>query len=294
LLGASYFSCLYAPDATLASDFAELSQRGFQLVRCWVNWPIHYETWDTESPDNVALVRADGTLAPAALAKLEAVIARAAARGLVVDVTFNQDTPNKTSAAHQAGVAAAAKALAAHDNLLFDLQNESSHYNKEPALFMSPSQARVARDSVKAADADRLVTVSTTSTASLGDSTSTAKLDVAAYHCCRSSGTITDWAAATGPAVKGARAAVGPGIPIYFQEPNRCGTGGQYADCTAGGSELVTAAVEAKKAGAAAWVFHTMAGYDLRDKTWFALLNGAEKDAVGKLGAAVQAAPWGK
>ena len=291
LLGISYFSCLYASHAHFKSDLDWLKAKGFQVLRCWVNWPIVYSTWDTDNPDNVVLVRADGTLDPDALGELEWILDQAAERQMVIDVTFNQDTPPKTFAAHENGIVAAATALAGRRNLLFDLQNETSHYHTDPANFMSPEQVREVRDAVKAVDPERVTTASVTSTNALASFVSTGELDLATYHCCRNNGGITDWAAATTQAVAHARNAIAPAdLPIYFQEPNRCGSGGQYADCTTG-DEFVAAAVNAKTAGAAAWIFHNEASYDLRTATLASRLNAGEHDAVNRLAAALAGAP---
>ena len=286
VLGASYFSCLYAPAATLQSDFQYLHGKGVSVVRCWVNWPIHHQTWDTESPDNIVLVRADGTLSPLGLTRLEQVLSIAQAHGLVVDATFNQDTPHKTFSAHKAGIVAATSALKARTNLLFDLQNETSHYTNLP-YFMSPAQVKEARDAVKAVDPARIVTASVTSVSALSSFVSTGDLDVGAYHCCRS----TNWEGRTYTEALGARAAIGPGIPVYFQEPNRCGTGGQYADCT-DGSEFVTAATNAKRGHAAGWVFHNEESYDLRSGTLQGKLNAGQHDALNRFAAALAVTPW--
>jgi hypothetical protein len=293
VLGISYFSCLYAPDAVLDHDFAVFAERGFSLVRCWVNWPIHFDTWDTESADNFVLVRADGSLDPDALAKLESIIALARDHGIVVDMTFNQDTPTKTFAAHEAGIVAAAGALVGTTSVLFDMQNETDHNNQLPDLFMNETQALDARNAVDAVDPLRLLAASTSKTTTLASYTLGAELDIGAYHCCRNVGTITDWAAATSEAVANTRAVLGDGVPIYMQEPNRCGTGDQYATCDGDGSEFVTAAVNAKTAGAAGWVFHTTASYDLRAQSLEAQLQPTEVDALVRLADALADAPWG-
>ena len=52
--------------------------------------------------------------------------------------------------------------------------------------------------------------------------------------------------------------------------------------------EFVLAASEARRAGAAAWVFHTAAGFDLRgSNTFFASLDSVEVSIVDALGHAV-------
>lgn len=71
LLGASYFSCLYAPSSVITTDLDYLRSKGVSVIRCWVNWPINHATWDTENPANFVLIRRDGTLDAAAVAKLE-------------------------------------------------------------------------------------------------------------------------------------------------------------------------------------------------------------------------------
>lgn len=260
LLGVSYFSCLYATDSQIVQDLDDMQSRGFNVARCWVNWPIHWSNWQTESADNCVLVKKDGTLNQTALGKLKKILALADARGIVVDATFNQDTPKKTVESHMAGVEAAAQALTDYNNVIFDLQNETDHYydgnpiqcpvagsSQTRPCFLTESEAGTLRGRVLNADSGRLVVASfgdeylVDDKISWGPNKNRAEAQAyvrtpgaviaAALHCCRNGSSLPAWDDATGTAADNLRSVLGctsPKKPIYFQEPNRCA-------CTGGG-----------------------------------------------------------
>jgi hypothetical protein len=71
----------------------------------------------------------------------------------------------------------------------------------------------------------------------------------------------------------------GLSLPIYLQEEARRGHSG--LDPLEG--EFVQAASEAVGAGAAAWIFHTDAGFDLAASTFFDALDPVEAIVVDTL-----------
>lgn len=52
-------------------------------------------------------------------------------------------------------------------------------------------------------------------------------------------------------------------------------------------SEFLQAAREAVSSGAAGWVFHTHAGFDLRSSSFLSNLDSVEKEVLDSLGAEV-------
>jgi hypothetical protein len=69
-------------------------------------------------------------------------------------------------------------------------------------------------------------------------------------------------------------------VPVYLQEEARRGHSG--LDPTA--DQFLQAAREARDAGAAGWVFHTDAGFDLTSSTFFDNLDAVEQQTVDALG----------
>jgi len=85
-------------------------------------------------------------------------------------------------------------------------------------------------------------------------------------------------------------------VPVYLQEPNRF----RIAEDTFSGFDNVpnhywTSVQNAKRAGAAAWTFHTGASFNLSSTTAFsALLQDGERTVLGGLAAALATQPgWG-
>ena len=72
-------------------------------------------------------------------------------------------------------------------------------------------------------------------------------------------------------------------MPVYVQEENRNGYDGGYFTV----AELIQAAVEAHNAGAAGYIFHTAAGFDLSSSSFFDNLDSVERGVVDGLSAAV-------
>jgi hypothetical protein len=313
LLCVSYFAGIRASAATISSDFEALADKGFNCVRVWANW--YYEGLTPSDYKNYLVMNKWGDLNATNMNRLKSLISEAFNNGLVVDVTFTRDTiariePNGVPQCmgfddYRVGVADVAAQLTAFDNVFFDLQNESNHYaskgcpracagcinlpNCENAngncgkWYLSPPEAALVANSVRARDPQRLLAVSSVSSFALGEYVRAADLEIAARHCCNT----PTWVTEVGPAVGATRSAVGQGIPIHFQEPNRCpGYGSGSVDCTKTGSanQHVNAAVNAKNAGAAGWTLHNPGSFRLHAATLMAQLNTpSEIDAVDRL-----------
>ncbi len=96
-----------------------------------------------------------------------------------------------------------------------------------------------------------------------------AAVDVLAVHLPRT----PDWAEATGPRVAALEAAlrrIGRVVPIDLDEENRASSGHAIEPAT-----YLAACAGARQAGAAGWVFHTRAGFDLSRQPFLAALQPA-------------------
>ncbi len=239
----TYFGAAGALD--VGSDFAFLHAAGFDGVRIWPN-----------SPDGPRLMRADGTLDAASLARLIVVLDRARANRLVVDVTFTAEHVGGLDAAHFAtAVLATAERLTAFENVMFDIQNERNVYGPAGRPLAMADVAAIAA-ALKRAQPSRIVTASNAPGMAPEDAarfTADARLDVTAYHEPRAA----DWhTRGRIDAVVGALRA--NGRPAYLQEPTR------YPFPSTDRAEYFMAArANAERAGAAAWCFHTELGFDL-------------------------------
>ena len=245
-----------ASTTVLDADLQYLASKGVSGVRIFPNW---------QSP-GVTLMQCDGALRPLQLEKLTRLIDRAAANGLVVDVSFTIDTVKNTdghqclsASDYKKALETVTSSLAGKTSILFDLQNEHDK-NRPPADSSHPKGwtpqqwadylGATIVPAVKSRDASRLATVSWTSDAapsSVFSYVQDRRYDVLAYHH-RGPG----WEAKTTTYLttfKGLFAHRGPRRPIYLQEPNRFPFDTNVA-------HYDTAVADAKRAGAAAWTFH--------------------------------------
>ena len=280
----SYFDGLRRPASVLPSDLGWLKSKRIDGVRVWPN---------ASSPH---LMTADGRLHPGALSNLTSFVDRAAAAGMIVDLTFHRegvcDPPSAcgfTIAEYEQAIVATASELRDRKNVLFDLQNEWNVHGNGITM----TDLRRIRTAVRAAAPSLIVT-----TSSSGDSVADAAVnafDVLSYHGPRDE--HGSWADTTDDLLASLRAqlALTPRgrAPVYFQEPNRF----RIASDTFSGYDNVpahywTAVQNAKKAGAAGWTFHTGACFDLSSSTPFSdLLQAGERVVLEGLAAAVAAQP---
>jgi len=242
--------------AILDADLDYFVSKGVAGVRVFPNWQFRSET----------LMDCDGMLRPRQLAKLKKLVDRAAAKRLVVDLSFTIDVVKNTddkqclsAADYKQALETITTALVGKMNVLFDLQNEHDKNRPRPDEMHKPGWTpeqwtdylgTVVLPAVKARDRTRLVTVSWTSDAALEKVFSNVQshnYDVLAYHH-RGAGwqtKTTTYLSALGELF----AHRSPARPIYLQEPNR------FPFDTA--EEHYAAAIaSAKRSGAAAWTFH--------------------------------------
>jgi cellulase (glycosyl hydrolase family 5) len=261
-------------------DLDAIKGWGFNAVRVWAHWhePIY---------------AGDGALTADGRRRLATLVDRLAARGLALELVLLRpgQLPGQpyhvfdSPAARVRAVRAIAEALRDRRDVLFDLYNEHDH----PDGPIAHADLRALRDAVKAADGARVVTVSSTAThlispeGKIGDAEAanireeSDLVDVLAPHLPRTE----DWAAATAARVRALRAVLdahGRRIPIYLSEERRAEAGSPLvADAYRG------ALAQARDAGAAGWVFHTTAGYDLRKHAFVDALSVQERAAAERI-----------
>lgn len=249
----SYFGAMGAAD--VAADLQFLKDAGFDGVRIWPN-----------SPEGPQLMRADGTLEPSAQQRLTEILERARDRRLVVDVTFTAEHISGMNAdAYRRAIAAATSALLPYRHLLVDIENERNIYGPFGRSLAAPDVAATAA-AIKAIDPERVVTASNSQDLDVNAAaqfTRDVGLDVAAYHDPR----IANWYTA-GQIQSVVDALRRSGRPVYLQEPTRFPN-----PSTDRADYFKSAHANAKRAGAAAWCFHTDLGFNLRGTTFRARLQ---------------------
>jgi hypothetical protein len=250
----SYFDAMGAID--VGADLQFIKDAGFDGIRIWPN----------SLEDGPKLMRSDGALKPVELNRLLEILNLAVERRLIVDVSFSaKDIPDLNAADYRAAIAAAASALRPYRNVLIDIQNERNIYGPFGRPLSASDVAAIAA-SIKAIDPDRIVTASNSQDLPAGDAaqfTADVGLDVTAYHDRRNESWYTY---AQIQSVVGALKR--NGRPAYLQEPTR------FPNPSTDRAEYFSQArASAKRAGAAAWCFHTDLGFNLRGATFQARLQ---------------------
>jgi hypothetical protein len=278
LLGASYFDA----DHWHASDLDQLAAHRFNLIRVWVDWA---------NERGNGLLDADGNLVKKQT--LLDLVRAADQRNIVVDVTITQpDAVYGTDFSKRlASVRATAQALRNEPNVLYDVMNE--HDVKRGAT-VSHTQVRQLVDAARQADPDAVITVSSggrhivnnmTLVRRNVDEELAAGVAVMTPHLTRTS----DWYSKTGQRVAALRSYLlskGRSIPVYLQEEQRTG----WHNAVVTKAQFVEAVEQAVEAGAAGWVLHTDAGFDLEAGTFMSRLDSDERAAAAALADAVVAA----
>lgn len=283
VVGVSLFDAL-GPTAPRDQDLDALKTWGVNLVRAWAHWhePIY---------------RPDGTLSDQGRTRLVELAKRLESRGLIFELVLlrpgqlpGQPFAVFTSEADRVkAVESMTVALRDFRNVLFDLYNEHDH----PDGPISHQTARVLRDKVKASDPARLMTISSTEHHLVSAAGEVAEagavnllseagadevgVDLVAAHFPRTN----DWAAATGGRVRALRTAlekIGRPLPVYLNEERRAD-----GRTPLGADHYARAIAEARSAGAAGWLFHTAAGFDLAKKPFLDALSPDERAGLGRL-----------
>jgi hypothetical protein len=292
LIGISAFDAIgHMKDAELD----KLHQRGFRLIRVWGYWEqVILNSQSPTLPSTLSrniLFRTDGSLDPQKLSQLKDLLQRTDRRGMVIDMTvFNAFTSFDGNYLEKSltGLKQLTTALKGHRNLLFDVYNEHNNHGRTSPNPISHEQLGTFVKAVKDIDPDRIVTFSNTHRepgGEVGDELAKEYLaelslgiDCFTPHLPRT----PDFAARTGERVRWIRALMkshGEVMPLYLQEEARR----RHSHLNPTAAEFFEAARSAKKAGAAAWVFHTDAGYNFGLGTLFERLDPTERSVVDRL-----------
>lgn len=289
LLGVSYFDAV----GWRASDLDALQARRFNLIRIFLDWSIIDFNVVRLSPLAArGFVTPDGSLTNSeSLLKL---VRACAARGIVVDVTiltalYNAAHPlSKTldMPSRERAVRSAAGLLKDEPNVLFDVCNEHDvAWNGKTTTLTHEEVAvliRAARDEHPAA----IVTVSSGEKHLADARNIREELDAGVMLVTPHFHRTPDWFDRTGERVRAVRAAIraaGRDVPIYLQEEQRRG----WEKNNSSAAQMLHSAREAVAAGAAGWVFHTYAGFDLRSKSFLENLDEVEREVFASLGTEV-------
>jgi hypothetical protein len=289
LLGISYFDALSAHEEILESDLAFLRVRRFNTIRIWASW------YDEFQPKANSVIRKNGTLNPDGVDRLKRVLNATKSKNMLVILVFSRDAlPGITFNNYKLGIRRVAAILKPYRFLLFDVQNETNHCGVTDVNcrgHITLTQVSAIRSAIKEIDPNRLVTASRNQDGFIPgkDDYVTFRLsgnvDFIATH--RPSRTKDgSWANLTDDEARFIRTAVGPKIPILFDEPNRCGNNMECVSASES-NYFVTAAKNAKNSGAAGWIFHTKAGFHLSKRPLSNQLVPIEKSAIDRIARAI-------
>jgi hypothetical protein len=276
LLGVSYFDAV----AWRVADLNEFANRRFNLIRIWCDW---------DAPNGKSLLDASGNLVRRQT--LVDLVRAAGQRGLVVNVTICAPEGNARSAdARTAACRNVAAALAAEPNVYFDVMNEHAH----PAGPASHAEVAGFFSGARAASGAAVLTVSDSYVFSGQVDTGHVDAELGAGtqmispHMERTS----DWWSQTGNRVrvlKSYLASRGRNIPVMLDEEARRG----HSGLDPSRDEFFEAARQARDAGAAGWVFHTDAGFNLSAASFFDSIDSVEREVVDGLATVIFGAGGG-
>ena len=294
----SYFDVMRASPATLEQDFALLSSKGVDGIRVFPLW-IRFAGLPSSQKPEATLLDSDGRIRSQERWDHFALALKTAAQcGLLVDITFNRENldtvsqltvaeyrgdPQATRCAGGAGGAGLSEVACRlrgpeYAHVLLDLQNERNI--GPPAMSLTLEELKSIRDAVKAIAPERLVMVSHGGgeVAGVVEAAHAATLDVVALHQAQERG----WHEATAAQLAQLKQL---GRPVYVQESGRATMpderfrGAACALVQGEENPFVTAMEEAKRAGAAAWTFHTDAGFRLDSQPFQKELKGCPRES---------------
>lgn len=278
LLGVSYFD---ARDWK-QSDIDTLATRGFNNIRIWMENGSGklWKRWHLEP---------DGRLNdPVGLLEL---IRYCSAKGITVEVTILDWESSPLSTNPELAVDNTVTLLKNEPNVFYDICNEHTHGS---GTYASHTLIRSYRNRSKSIQQSQVVTASgccghlmgpsdQAIGADLREDVTTALLDFVGPHMPRTS----DWSSKTGIRVKSVKrylASIDRSIPVFLQEEARR----RHSSLNPSAAEFLEAAVKARDAGAAGWIFHTEAGFDLSGaRSFFVNLDAEERKVVDGLAARI-------
>jgi hypothetical protein len=289
LLGVSYFDAI----GWRMEDLDALQARRFNLIRIFLDWSILDIKDGVPSPlAPRGFIHPDGSLKNSE--SLLALVRACAARGIVVDVTILNaiyDAANPTTGtlgmpSREKAVRNAVRLLRHEPNVFFDVCNEHDVAWNGKTTTLTHSEVAAL---IRVALAGRPGTILTVSSGGghLPNARNTreeleAGVMLVAPHFPRTA----DWFDRTDDRVKLVKEHIksaGRNVPVYLQEEQRRG----WTKISPPKSDFLQAAREARDAGAAGWVFHTYAGFDLRSSNFLANLDSVEREVLDSLGTQV-------
>jgi hypothetical protein len=300
----SYFDALRASDAVLDADFAWLRRHGIDGVRIFPNWwrCAEVRRCGGQPGADTLMAAPDGRIRADRLARLRQVLAKAAQHRLIVDLSFARETVRDPQGAmlgaapYAEALAKALQALGAMPHVMVDLQNEvyQNRLYAEAAAEDAPmvaaltgrlaAKGRIVFVSTNEPEAERYVYCGVAGACPAGAAAS----DVIAVHDAREA----NWHDRTPAVVRDlvAMAARRGPRPVYLQEPMAWQDEGKPDRL----ERFLDAAARARRAGAAAWTFHTRSGFILRDgRSLQAQMSADERRFVERVRARVDAAGSG-
>lgn len=265
LVFVSYFDGLHRPATDLIDqDLQYLKDKGVDGIRVFPYW------------HEPRLLDGSGAVNPERLERLLTLVERAERKGMMVDLSFDPKLPQIKNVDHfregsdsAGGLKRIAAALreAGRRNVIIDVCNEWDLNCGEFGV----AGLQGIKDAIKAVDPDRLVVVSARAEDQAVSFVKDYGFDAVTYHDPRDHApgrSLHDnWATRTSPVVAGLKTRLadrGAVAPIYLQEPSRfIRPGERRSDTDDEPSRYGIAMTNAKKAGAGAWTFHTLAGGEL-------------------------------
>ena len=277
--GVSMYGAIMAhPTFNNVGDF-DLKKYGYSIFRAWATWERDYAG---NLVTGYRVVNSDGSLNSGNLQKLKDFIAHIKAWGGAVDVTIGaKNTRNGMSSfsAQKTGVTNLVTALRGIGGIYcIDLANEY------PSAGYTDAQAAELLVAARAADGSRggftvscdgpassIVTHYKAVIAALGKNWKN-YLGMFAPHFNPQDQNLAKNTEANVRTLKSGMS--GTYLPIYVQEE------GYWNHPYTKETDYYTEAIGAKKGGAVAYTLHTLAGFDLRTKSFWSQLKPAEQTAV--------------
>ena len=274
LVFVSYFDGLHRPATDLIDqDLQYLKDKGVVGIRVFPDW------------HEPRLLDGSGAVNGERLERLLTLVERAERKGMMVDLSFDPKLPQIKNVDHfkegsdgAGGLKKIAAALreGGRRNVIIDVCNE---WDLNCGAFGVAGLQGI-KDAIKAVDPDRLVVVSARAEDQAVSFVKDYGFDAVTYHDPRDHApgrSLHDnWATRTSPVVTGLKTRLadrGAVAPIYLQEPSRFIRPGEHrSDTDDEPSRYGIAMTNAKKAGAAAWTFHTLAGGELSGNEPFSSL----------------------
>ena len=287
LVLSGYWDGLDAPNPS--ADLNYLKSKGFDGIRIFPNlWDYCAGCSSEFTPGNNPVIKPDGTINQSRLNQLISIIDTANSLGMIVDVTFARETiagncqasagnPVICITEFKNGVISVVNALKNKTNVFYDLSNEYDH----PAIDVPNADIIDLKNRIRSNVGTNII-LSVSSSQPSGS---------VAINNARSMGmnlVSVHWASGTTEL----NTSLYPGsiissLPTYVGEPYNTHSVSGYTS-----AELINGVVEAKKAGIAAWLFHSDATF-LSNGEYPIRFQSNEQGFVNSFLSALQSVTWG-